>query len=107
MNKKKTGHRGLNAGILFALLVITACSSTPDGPGTNGQDSDEPVATSSSSEGTAESPEDTNGDSETEEDPIALANQEWQSSAHATSFVVDGEGQNNSCARCHAPKEWI
>ncbi len=30
-----------------------------------------------------------------------------KSSAHANSFVVDAEGKNNECARCHAPLNWM
>jgi len=32
---------------------------------------------------------------------------QWQSSAHANTYVVDGSGKNNSCAKCHAPIEWV
>lgn len=31
----------------------------------------------------------------------------WQASAHAKTFVVDAEGQNNTCAQCHAPTNWL
>jgi hypothetical protein len=31
----------------------------------------------------------------------------WQASSHASSFVVDANGNNNSCARCHAPSNWM
>ena len=30
----------------------------------------------------------------------------WGSSPHAASFVQDPEGNNNNCARCHAPVNW-
>ena len=32
--------------------------------------------------------------------------QEWQSSPHAEAFVLDADGNNNPCARCHAPINW-
>jgi len=31
----------------------------------------------------------------------------WQSSPHANAFVVDADGNNNPCARCHAPVDWL
>lgn len=38
-------------------------------------------------------------------DPAAIK-VEWRSSPHAHTFVLDETGQNNSCARCHAPVNW-
>lgn len=40
------------------------------------------------------------------ETDIASITSTWQSSPHANTFVLDDEGQNNSCARCHAPVNW-
>lgn len=31
----------------------------------------------------------------------------WESSPHADSFVLNEEGANSTCARCHAPVNWI
>jgi hypothetical protein len=31
----------------------------------------------------------------------------WQSSPHADAFVLDANGNNNTCARCHAPINWL
>jgi hypothetical protein len=42
----------------------------------------------------------------TESDPAAIE-AAWQSSPHANTFVVDAAGQNNSCAQCHAPFNWL
>lgn len=39
-------------------------------------------------------------------DPAAIE-AAWQSSPHANSFVLDEQGQNNTCARCHAPVNWL
>ena len=30
----------------------------------------------------------------------------WQNSAHANTYLVDDDGQNNTCAQCHAPIDW-
>lgn len=37
----------------------------------------------------------------------AIIQVEWQSSPHAKTFVLDAAGQNNTCARCHAPINWM
>jgi hypothetical protein len=39
-------------------------------------------------------------------DPLAIQSA-WQSSSHADTFVMDASGQNNTCARCHAPINWM
>ena len=39
-------------------------------------------------------------------DPAAIE-AAWQSSPHADAFVQDAAGQNNTCARCHAPINWM
>jgi hypothetical protein len=41
-----------------------------------------------------------------EPDPAALE-AAWKASGHASTFVVDAAGQNNSCAQCHAPIDWL
>ena len=43
---------------------------------------------------------------ESEPDPAAIE-AEWQSSPHADTFILDASGQNNTCARCHAPINWL
>ncbi len=46
-------------------------------------------------------------DPESGGDPLVLAQQAWDLSPHASTFVVDEKNQNNSCARCHAPTDWM
>jgi hypothetical protein len=31
----------------------------------------------------------------------------WEGSPHARTYVVDGSGENSTCARCHAPLNWV
>lgn len=33
--------------------------------------------------------------------------QAWQASAHSNTFVLDDAGENNACARCHAPVNFV
>jgi hypothetical protein len=41
-----------------------------------------------------------------EPDPAAIQ-VAWESSPHADTFILDANGQNNTCARCHAPINWL
>lgn len=38
---------------------------------------------------------------------IAAIEATWQASPHADAFVLDVDGNNNTCARCHAPVNWL
>ncbi len=32
---------------------------------------------------------------------------DWESGKHANTFVADERGENNACARCHSPWNWV
>ncbi len=51
-------------------------------------------------------PETSASQEESESDPAAIE-AAWKASEHARTFVVDASGQNNSCAQCHAPINWL
>lgn len=107
MKKNRIGKWIVVASLLFAMLWVTACQSSPE---PSGQESDSPeVISTSSGDATEESGDSggNNADAENGADPAVVAQQEWQNSPHASSFVLDSEGSNNSCARCHSPKEWM
>lgn len=40
------------------------------------------------------------------ESDLAAIETAWRSSPHADTFILDDQGQNNSCARCHSPVNW-
>jgi len=46
------------------------------------------------------------GDAEPGPDPAAIE-VAWSSSPHANTFVLDTAGNNNACAQCHAPINWV
>jgi hypothetical protein len=86
--------------ILVLLCFLAACSSNNDAVpqednNSSQQDTQNNQALNNTDQQDAEQP------SSAEEIQIA-----WQSSAHASTFLVDSEGQNNSCAQCHAPVDW-
>jgi len=95
--------------IMFALFAgIVACGSTgtsaPTGDSTQPVQPDQQAQVDTGSEpaqGEVE-PTPTQG----KPDP-AMIQAAWQSSPHADSFVLDANGMNSTCARCHAPVNWL
>jgi hypothetical protein len=83
--------------ILF-VSILTACQSTDTSP----------TATRSSTELEPSSQVTQGAPPETEApegpDAIQVA---WQGSSHADAYVLTDAGENNACARCHAPVNWI
>lgn len=56
--------------------------------------------------GTAQGPDDTGSPSGAPPSPD-LVQAAWQASPHADTFVLADDGTNSTCARCHAPVNWI
>lgn len=96
-------------------FILIGCQSSPepklpddsstavqqDTAGENGGDSSADAARVSADD-------DSSGESEAAGlDPLELAQQEWEKSSHANTFVVTDQGKNNSCAQCHAPTNWM
>ena len=58
----------------------------------------------------AQDPEAQEPETEPSADPKAVSGDiqaAWESSAHASTYVLDDLGGNMKCARCHAPVNWI
>lgn len=77
------------------ILVAAACAPTVSAPATStkANSSIAPAQSSASAQPVAA------GQS-------AEIRQLWQTSKHANSYVVEGD-QNNTCARCHSPTNWL
>jgi hypothetical protein len=61
---------------------------------------------SAAAEGEAENADESvPGAAEIEAEPVDI-DAAWLSSPHANAFVLDADGNNNPCARCHAPINW-
>jgi hypothetical protein len=94
--------------IMFSLALIVACqpgeqsggepTQAPAEAGTSLADPVDPVDPADPAD-----PADSSAE-EASPDQIIAA---WGSSPHADSYVVTAEGMNSSCARCHAPVNWI
>lgn len=107
MNKIRVGPWAAVACLFAALLLITACSGSPEQTDPVDQGSAEPPAATSSNEDATQETQEPGSDPESGTEAAARAQQDWQNSAHAASFVVDDQGNNNLCARCHSPKNWM
>ncbi len=92
---------------LSAMLSLFACVSKPTpSPATPSPTAAPPTATTTTSlPGARPSPvvQVTAPIAAPTTDPQTL----WKTSEHANTFVVDAEGRNNDCARCHAPLSWM
>ncbi len=122
INHRKKYNFYLIVVLALGLIFTVGCQGTNDSgpPATNndqpGQDS-KVVQEIQATEVTQEIHQDSTDADKTHEtssiadetaskpDPAAIE-AAWQSSPHAYGFVQDANGDNNSCARCHAPINW-
>jgi hypothetical protein len=113
--------------IVFLMLGLAACQPESDGeepavdevapqgqaessttessessPETAGETAAE-TAAKTAAETAADEPVTETEASQPPPDPDAL----WASSSHASTFVMDDDGTNIKCARCHAPIQWV
>ncbi len=88
--------------MIFSVALIVACQ-----PGEqSGGDTTQAPAEAGTSLADPGDPGDPSAEEAPPEDP-AMIEAAWGSSPHADSYVVTAEGMNSSCARCHAPVNWI
>jgi hypothetical protein len=110
MKKIRIGQLVVILGLSILVLLAVGCRS-PESQSVSNGDSAEPqgnqVEDNNQGSESSDKPENTEtvGDSGTES--LILAQQQWETSAHANAYVVDSEGKNNSCAQCHAPMNWM
>ncbi|MFX0145536.1 MAG: hypothetical protein ACFE9C_15835 [Candidatus Hodarchaeota archaeon] len=83
--------------VIFGFM-LTACTSTESTP----EATKSPTEREPSSQATGVPQEET----KPPEDPNVIQ-RAWESSSHSDSFVVSKAGTNSTCARCHAPVNWI
>jgi len=113
MKFKKTGIRtGLFTLMILLIGSLIACQ-TENAP--VAEDTDKNNAESQQTEIPIEDEKPIDSDEEVavetsevekeEKDSVDIEG-EWLASFHSKTFVTDSEGNNNSCARCHAPVNW-
>jgi hypothetical protein len=84
--------------ICMSALILPACA----GGGQPPTDPPAPTPDSEPAQSNAGEPSE-QAEPASPEDLQAL----WSGSAHADTFVVTEDGTNSSCARCHAPVNWV
>lgn len=112
MKKIRIGQLVVILSLTILMLLVVGCQSPESqsatieeasgAPGKNNNSNNE----SESEAGSGNSASEGNG-SELTIDPLAVSQQQWDTSSHANAFVVDNQGNNNSCAQCHAPINWM
>jgi len=107
MKKKRNGHWILVVCLLLAMVFVVGCQSSGDQPASSSQVAESTDMNNGSTSDSGEGSEDSDSSETQGLDPLVVAQQEWEISAHASSFVLDSEGNNNPCARCHAPMNWM
>jgi len=105
-----------NAFVLVFLVLIIGVSACT--PGANSNEADAPAVEVEQTESQQKDESDSAGESveesagqtaaldEDAEPDAAAIEAAWLSGPHADAFVLDVEGNNNTCARCHAPVNW-
>ncbi|MCJ7716570.1 MAG: hypothetical protein MUO54_08625 [Anaerolineales bacterium] len=110
MRKKRISQLILILCLAFIVLWGVACQS-PENQSTTTEQISGDIAESNNSNNVSEvepgnSTTEGNG-SESDQDLLTVSLHEWETSPHANAFVVDDQGNNNSCSQCHAPVNWM
>lgn len=93
-------------GLGLVALSAVACQQTAETPQPSGDPEQPDVSSQTVGENTPIAGENTPIADEEQPSGIDLR-QTWQSGPHADTFVLTDSGANSSCARCHAPVNWI
>jgi len=101
----------LAALLLLCGLALSGCALVPVPPAAEAPSPTKAqsgaatpvVAPTAASSGDATTP----GEPAAPADAATLLHTAWQKSGHADSFVAESNGQNNECARCHSPWNWL
>ena len=115
MKKNRIGQFILILSLAILVLLAVGCQSPESQPTSNVEVTEvqgapgEKITPKSESNGESDNkgPENKGSEVKSDLDSIADAQQLWETSAHASAFVVDDQGKNNSCAQCHAPINWM
>ncbi len=90
------GGASLGVAIILCAIVLAGCSAEAE--------SQDPAPTTAGSTAAPGVVETISPGAESDPD---MSEALWSESPHASTFVVDENGQNSTCARCHAPVNWV
>jgi hypothetical protein len=101
------GTRSIDRGRIFRIAVyvlplivaMAACQESSEVP--SASEGPDPVRSSTEPQG------DATAIIEDEQTQAETLLQNWRTGPHADTFVVTADGTNSTCARCHAPVNWI
>lgn len=96
-------QKSLKLIIVAFLFLLAACGGGNDASSSQSNDNSTANNQSSQSNGNNQNDQDEN----IVEDPLVAIEMAWESSAHASTFVLDKNGENNDCAQCHSPQNWM
>jgi len=107
--RKKHSHSMFGKILLVITIVLlvgvfSACQSDGESP-TNDVTPPSQDEQAPSSEETVDDNKDSSSSS-SEPEPVDIP-AAWEASPHANTFVITDDGHNMTCARCHAPINWI
>jgi hypothetical protein len=97
------------------IFLLVSCQADPiesavpvDDQGSGLEETGTSPITSGGGEPTVQEDQDQPQD-QSQDEPLdpAVIQQNWESSSHASTFVEGVAGNNNTCARCHAPANWF
>jgi hypothetical protein len=99
----------VTVGLIIISIILSSCKTSGDFDG-NSQDGN--INSEGRIETDTELEDSDNADSSAIDtdggtDLVTMAQTAWDSSPHASTFVVDDLNQNNTCARCHSPLNWM
>ena len=100
---------------LLFIFLVTACQSDPIESALPTDVSGADLVESLASPDSSDEEEPASGEvqeqppQQTQDQPPdpAVVQEKWQDSAHAATFTEGVDGNNNTCARCHAPANWF
>ena len=109
-NIRKSRLKGLGIIVLITVLALSACTQSNAQVERSDLDFENDDVNTSASENSAGAEEVEQNESQNEdqgEPDMAAIQLAWEAGPHAASFVLDSAGENNACARCHAPVNWM
>ena len=110
MKKIRIGQLIVILSLTILVLLVVGCQSPESQSVSNGESADpqgNQGGENNQGSQSGDGPKNTEAVGGSGTDLLIVAQQEWEKSPHTSTFVVDDKNQNNTCARCHAPKNWM
>ena len=97
--------------LLLAVLIVTGCgdnsNNNTNSNSNSGSDSDSNSGSSGNSQSNQSQTDNDDNNSQDSEEPSESIDTLLTNGVHSNTFVLDANGNNNSCAQCHSPINWM